>query len=170
MTKLIRRTVRVIAPIHRAITSIIKYEHLPYMCFQCDQIGHTTKQCPLGKKDLSEEEKQSLQYGNWLYANNCKSHLLSYFCAMLEMEVDLTDIVDQVRKRDKTEQEVSSLGTKIHPINKPRKAKFDISKEMVKGQEVAEPLETLTRVILRTNKGLKREGKVSMKGIAGEKH
>ena len=92
MTKLLRRTVKIVSPFQANTTGILRYERLPHFCFQCGCIGHTTKLCSTGKRDLSEEEKAKLQYGRWMYVESKKSVLISSFGINAEMEYELEEL------------------------------------------------------------------------------
>ena len=86
VTQPLRRTIKVTTPFQDQHTGILRYERLPHFCFQCGRVGHTTKGCLTGKKDLSEEEKAKLQFGRWLYTETKKSTLVSSFGISADME------------------------------------------------------------------------------------
>ena len=61
------RTVKLVDPTYGNIIGILRYERLPFLCFKCGIIVHTLRQCGVGGDAVSTEEKNSLQFGTWLY-------------------------------------------------------------------------------------------------------
>ena len=60
VSKPVRHTVKIIASVHGSVMGMLRYERLPFLCYYCEHIGHTLKQCPRNNAELSEEAKQSM--------------------------------------------------------------------------------------------------------------
>ncbi|KAL5551962.1 hypothetical protein UlMin_002138 [Ulmus minor] len=69
ISKPLKRILKVrLGPDKELVTILIRYEHLPELCFHCGVIGHPLKECP--KRGSFQGDNLKLKYGAWIRAPN----------------------------------------------------------------------------------------------------